>query len=213
MNGLSYYDYTFFKELPRVYASLEDQLAAHGSGLEDRGAAVLPAHGQLDRRRPRRQSLRDGGRAAPGPAAAEQARARLLSGGAPSASAASCRSTAAMSNVSEQVQALANASPDLSPHRQDEPYRRAISGIYARLAATAAASRPWRRRAPCGGRGAGLCRASRNSQAIFRSCTARSLSNGSALPGARTAAQAAPRGRRVRLSSGQPRHAPEFRRA
>ena len=27
-NGLSYYDYTFFEELPRFYASLEDQLAA-----------------------------------------------------------------------------------------------------------------------------------------------------------------------------------------
>src|SRR3712207_9489750 len=41
--------------------------------------------------------------------------------------------------VSEQVQALAAASPDTSPRRQDEPYRLAISGIYARLAATAAA--------------------------------------------------------------------------
>ena len=34
---------------------------------------------------------------------------------------------------------LANASPDASAHRQDEPYRRALSGIYARLAATARA--------------------------------------------------------------------------
>jgi phosphoenolpyruvate carboxylase len=32
---------------------------------------------------------------------------------------------------------LAARSPDKSPHRADEPYRRAISGIYARLAATA----------------------------------------------------------------------------
>ncbi len=40
--------------------------------------------------------------------------------------------------VSEQAQALADSSPDHSPHRQDEPYRRALSGIYARLAATAA---------------------------------------------------------------------------
>ena len=35
--------------------------------------------------------------------------------------------------------ALAGASPDLSAHRQDEPYRRALTGIYARLAATARA--------------------------------------------------------------------------
>ena len=32
---------------------------------------------------------------------------------------------------------LADRSPDRSPNRQDEPYRRAITGIYARLAATA----------------------------------------------------------------------------
>ncbi len=34
---------------------------------------------------------------------------------------------------------LADASPDVSAHRQDEPYRRALTGIYARLAATARA--------------------------------------------------------------------------
>jgi len=27
-NGLSYYDYTFLRELPRFYAALEDQLAS-----------------------------------------------------------------------------------------------------------------------------------------------------------------------------------------
>ena len=32
--------------------------------------------------------------------------------------------------------ALAAASPDHNEHRQDEPYRRALSGMYARLAAT-----------------------------------------------------------------------------
>ncbi|TPE48514.1 phosphoenolpyruvate carboxylase [Amaricoccus solimangrovi] len=38
--------------------------------------------------------------------------------------------------VSDELQALADASPDMSHHRQDEPYRRALIGIYARLAAT-----------------------------------------------------------------------------
>jgi phosphoenolpyruvate carboxylase len=38
--------------------------------------------------------------------------------------------------VTEEVRALANASGDDHPARADEPYRRAISGIYARLAAT-----------------------------------------------------------------------------
>ena len=51
-----------------------------------------------------------------------------------------------------RLQALAERSPDRSPHRQDEPYRRALSGIYARLAATAARVRPRRDPAPRGRR-------------------------------------------------------------
>ena len=39
--------------------------------------------------------------------------------------------------VSDSLRALAERSPDHSSERQDEPYRRAIVGIYARLAATA----------------------------------------------------------------------------
>ena len=38
--------------------------------------------------------------------------------------------------VSPELARLADASCDPSPHRADEPYRRAITGIYARLAAT-----------------------------------------------------------------------------
>jgi len=39
--------------------------------------------------------------------------------------------------VTPALEQLADASPDASPHRSDEPYRRALIGIYARLAATA----------------------------------------------------------------------------
>ena len=42
-----------------------------------------------------------------------------------------------MVKVSPELQALADASTDSSPHRGDEPYRRALIGMYARLAATA----------------------------------------------------------------------------
>src|SRR3954470_23401478 len=45
--------------------------------------------------------------------------------------------SARLSNIPAQVHALAERSGDPSPHRQDEPYRRAISGIYARLPAPA----------------------------------------------------------------------------
>ena len=41
-----------------------------------------------------------------------------------------------LADVSEEVAALARRSGDINPARADEPYRRAISGIYARLAAT-----------------------------------------------------------------------------
>jgi len=41
-----------------------------------------------------------------------------------------------LAHVPQAVLDLAEGSGDMSPSRQDEPYRRAISGIYARLAAT-----------------------------------------------------------------------------
>jgi phosphoenolpyruvate carboxylase len=42
-----------------------------------------------------------------------------------------------LTRVSPGLITLAEQSPDRSPHRQDEPYRRALTGIYGRLAATA----------------------------------------------------------------------------
>ena len=44
-----------------------------------------------------------------------------------------------LTDITPELEALANASPDNSTHRADEPYRRALIGIYARLAATARA--------------------------------------------------------------------------
>jgi phosphoenolpyruvate carboxylase len=38
--------------------------------------------------------------------------------------------------VTPEMQALADSSPDRGEHRMDEPYRRAVTGMYARLAAT-----------------------------------------------------------------------------
>src|SRR6201999_578846 len=42
-----------------------------------------------------------------------------------------------LADVSEELRTLAERSPDTSPHRSGEPYRLAVSGIYARLTATA----------------------------------------------------------------------------
>jgi phosphoenolpyruvate carboxylase len=44
--------------------------------------------------------------------------------------------SAMLVKVTPQMQALADSSPDRGEHRQDEPYRRAVTGMYARLAAT-----------------------------------------------------------------------------
>ena len=44
--------------------------------------------------------------------------------------------SSALAQVTSAVSALAEASGDASPARADEPYRRALSGIYARLSAT-----------------------------------------------------------------------------
>ncbi|MFC3077464.1 phosphoenolpyruvate carboxylase [Phenylobacterium terrae] len=41
-----------------------------------------------------------------------------------------------LAEVTPELRALAEAAHDASPHRADEPYRRALTGIYARLAAT-----------------------------------------------------------------------------
>ncbi|OGA95780.1 MAG: phosphoenolpyruvate carboxylase, partial [Burkholderiales bacterium RIFCSPHIGHO2_12_FULL_61_11] len=43
---------------------------------------------------------------------------------------------ATLIEVSADMRALAENSPDTNEHRMDEPYRRALTGIYARLAAT-----------------------------------------------------------------------------
>jgi phosphoenolpyruvate carboxylase len=44
-----------------------------------------------------------------------------------------------LAEITPELAALADRSHDTAPHRADEPYRRALTGIYARLAATYAA--------------------------------------------------------------------------
>jgi phosphoenolpyruvate carboxylase len=44
--------------------------------------------------------------------------------------------SATLQPVSAEMRRLAEASGDANPHREDEPYRRALVGVYARLAAT-----------------------------------------------------------------------------
>ncbi|MDI3515917.1 MAG: phosphoenolpyruvate carboxylase [Rhodocyclaceae bacterium] len=113
-NGLSYFETTFLRELPRLYASLEDRLAAADPAL---GSPELAAFVQVG-------SWIGGDRDGGYYLDELHTLGSQLSLGL------------GLVSASDALLALAEASPDSSPHRSDEPYRRAISGIYARLAAT-----------------------------------------------------------------------------
>ena len=127
-NALSYYEATFLREIPKLYANLERELGH------------LPVHSFL------RMGQWIGGDRDGNPnvsadtlnyALSRQAEVALrhyltevhFLGGELSLSAM-------LVDVSPTMQALANSSPDTNEHRQDEPYRRALTGVYARLAAT-----------------------------------------------------------------------------
>jgi phosphoenolpyruvate carboxylase len=134
-NGLSYFETTFLRELPRLYASLEDRLAAASPG----GApAELPPFLQV--------GSWIGGDRDGNPYVTAEVLERALSMQATVALGyyldelhilgSQLSLALGLVTASDALHALAAHSPDQSPHRRDEPYRRAISGIYARLAAT-----------------------------------------------------------------------------
>ena len=135
-NGLSYYDHTFFRELPRLFGDLEDQLAAFDPAWNN---TELPSFIRMG-------SWIGGDR-----------------DGNPFVTADVLKQTIAMQSkrvldfyldeahllgaelsldrgrvsISTQLKELVERSPDDSPRRAAEPYRRAIVGFYARLVATA----------------------------------------------------------------------------
>jgi phosphoenolpyruvate carboxylase len=135
-NGISYFDQTFLRELPYIYSMIEDRLGEHGKGGN---TSDLPSFFRMG-------SWIGGDR-----------------DGNPFVTSEVLNLTAAMHSrkvlnfyldelhqlgaelpldrgrvsVSAQLQELVNQFPDSSPRRAAEPYRRAIVGIYSRLAATA----------------------------------------------------------------------------
>jgi phosphoenolpyruvate carboxylase len=135
-NGISYYDYTFFRALPRLYADLEDQLMALAPSDDPCEVASFLRIGSWI------GGDRDGNPFVTATVLEQTLRAqstRALQfyldelhelGGELSLSTRLVR-------VSPALAELAARSPDASSHRQSEPYRRAIAGLYARLAATA----------------------------------------------------------------------------
>jgi len=132
-NGLSYYRYTFLRQVPLLYAEIEDLLAQQGLVQGPlRGFLKLGSWIGGDR---------DGNPYVTGDVM-RNALARHSStamdfffeeihrlGGELSQSVRIVETT-------PELEQLAAQSPDTSDHRRDEPYRRALTGIYARLAAT-----------------------------------------------------------------------------
>ena len=137
-NGLSFYGYTFLKEVPRLHDRLEDRLAAEGApGPGERLASFL-----------RMGSWIGGDRDGNPFVTAEVMRAALRMQSVQALRfyldelhelGAELSLAAQLVDVDADLTALAGRSPDTSPHRRGEPYRLAVSGIYARLAATAVA--------------------------------------------------------------------------
>jgi phosphoenolpyruvate carboxylase len=135
-NGISFYDYTFLRELPRFYGAVEDLLSAdHPSGAWQQLPSFLSMGSWIGGDRDGnpfvtadvlRQTLR-----LQSNRALKHYLEELHQLGA------ELSLDARLVGVSSDLARLAQASPDRSSQRQHELYRRAISGIYARLAATA----------------------------------------------------------------------------
>ncbi|GKT15310.1 phosphoenolpyruvate carboxylase [Acidovorax sp. SUPP2522] len=127
-NALSYYESTFLREIPKIYADLERELGNQPvasflrmgqwiGGDRDGNPNVSAATLSLALGRQAEVALRH-----------YLTEVHFLGG--------ELSLSARLVQVSPDMQALAERSPDHSEHRQDEPYRRALTGIYARLAAT-----------------------------------------------------------------------------
>ena len=127
-NALSYYQATFLREIPRLYREIERSLNGHPVGSFLRMGHWIGGD-------------RDGN---PNVSAAtlrhalsrqcEVALRFYLTEVHGLGSELSISGT--LAKVTPEMLALADASPDTNVHRADEPYRRALTGMYSRLAAT-----------------------------------------------------------------------------
>jgi phosphoenolpyruvate carboxylase len=137
-NGLSFYDYTFLHEVPRLHCALEDRLNASdaaGDGAREELASFLKMGSWIGGDRDGNPFVTDG--VMRGTLRMQSSRILNFYLEQLHALGAELSIAAHLADVSEELRTLAQRSPDTSPHRSGEPYRLAVSGIYARLAATA----------------------------------------------------------------------------
>jgi len=132
-NGLSFYDYTFLREIPKLYGDIEKKLEKHfgrpfdlpsflrvGSWIGgDRDGNPFVTH----------EVMLD---------AAQRHSATALDYYLSETNLLSARLSLSnrLVDISPELAAFAAASPDQAESRADEPYRRALIAIYARLVAT-----------------------------------------------------------------------------
>ena len=127
-NSLSYYEATFLPEIPKIYAALEESLGQ------------LPVASFL------RMGQWIGGDRDGNPNVNAQTLSEALARQAEMALryyltevhylGRELSLSAMLVDFPAEMKALAERSPDSNVHRLDEPYRRALAGMYARLAAT-----------------------------------------------------------------------------
>jgi phosphoenolpyruvate carboxylase len=127
-NALSYYESTFLREIPKLYAELEALLGTQTvhtflrmgqwiGGDRDGNPNVSAQTLEYALRRQSEVALRH-----------YLTEVHYLGG--------ELSISALLNSCSPEMLALAECSPDTNAHRKDEPYRRALTGVYARLAAT-----------------------------------------------------------------------------
>ncbi|THD75498.1 MAG: phosphoenolpyruvate carboxylase [Bradyrhizobium sp.] len=134
-NGLSFYDYTFLREVPRLHCALEDRLNEEDNNAQGELASFLKMGSWIG-------GDRDGNPFVTadvmrGTLRLHSSRVLRFYLEELHALGGELSIAAHLADVSDELRALAQRSPDTSPHRSGEPYRLAVSGIYARLAATA----------------------------------------------------------------------------
>ncbi|MDY0747193.1 phosphoenolpyruvate carboxylase [Paucibacter sp. R3-3] len=127
-NALSYYQATFLREIPKIYAELEEALPGHAlksflrmgnwiGGDRDGNPNVTATTLRHALKRQSEVALRF-----------YLTEIHALGG--------ELSISLRLASITPAMQALAESSPDQNEHRKDEPYRRALTGMYSRLAAT-----------------------------------------------------------------------------
>src|SRR5450631_2934301 len=137
-NGLAYYRYTFLAEVPKLYAVLERSLRERLGATDE---LHLPAFLRLG-------SWIGGDRDGNPTVVAETLQYAIRAQACVAFEhyldevhrlGAELSLSTQLVKPTAQLLALAHEGHDANPHREDEPYRQALIGVYARIAATARA--------------------------------------------------------------------------